>query len=36
MFFREAMFVLIEGCSEKIGGPNKRVEIDTSVFGRRK
>jgi hypothetical protein len=30
------MLVLIEGCSEKIGGPNKTVEIDNSKFGRRK
>jgi hypothetical protein len=26
----------MEGCSEKIGGPNKTVEIDESKFGRRK
>jgi hypothetical protein len=28
--------VYMEGCSEKIGGPNKIVEIDESKFGRRK
>jgi hypothetical protein len=28
--------VYLEGCSEKIGGPNKTVEIDESNFGRRK
>ena len=26
----------MEGCSEKIGGPNKTVEIDGNKFGRRK
>jgi hypothetical protein len=26
----------MEGCSERIGGPNKTVEIDESKFGRRK
>ena len=26
----------MEGCSEKIGGPKKTVEIDDSKFGRRK
>jgi hypothetical protein len=36
MFFREAMLVFIEGCSEKIGGSNKTVEINASMFGRRK
>jgi len=30
------MLVCMEGCSEKIGGPNKTVEIDESKFGRRK
>jgi hypothetical protein len=30
------MLVYMEGCSEKIGGPNKTVEIDESNFGRRK
>jgi hypothetical protein len=28
--------VYMEGCSEKIGGINKTVEIDESKFGRRK
>jgi hypothetical protein len=28
--------VYLEGCSEKIDGPNKTVEIDASKFGRRK
>jgi hypothetical protein len=36
MFCRETMLVLMEGCSEKIGGPNKTVVIDESKFGRRK
>jgi transposase-like protein len=36
MFCREAMLVYLEGCSEKIGGLNKTVEIDESKFGRRK
>jgi hypothetical protein len=26
----------MEGCSEKIGGPNKTVKIDESKFGKRK
>jgi transposase-like protein len=30
------MLVYLEGCSEKIGGPKKTVEIDESKFGRRK
>jgi len=36
MFRREAMLVFLEGCSVKIGCPNKTVEIDESKFGRRK
>jgi transposase-like protein len=36
MFRRETMLVYMEGCSEKIGGSNKTVEIDESTFGRRK
>jgi hypothetical protein len=35
-FCREAMLVYMENCSEKIGGPNKTVEIDESKFGERK
>jgi hypothetical protein len=27
MYCRETMLVYMEGCSEKIGGPNKTVEI---------
>ena len=36
MFCRETMLVFMEGYSEKIGGPNKTVEIYESKFGRRK
>jgi hypothetical protein len=36
MFCRETLLVYLEGCSEKIGGPNETVEIDESEFGRRK
>jgi len=36
MFCRETMLVFMAGCSEKLGGPNKIVEIDESKFGRRK
>ena len=35
-FCRETMLVCMEGCSEKIGGPNKTVEIGESKFGKRK
>jgi transposase-like protein len=35
-FCRERMLVYLEGCSEKIGGTMKTVEIDESKFGRRK
>jgi hypothetical protein len=30
------MLAFLEGSSEKIGGPQKTVEIDDSKFGRRK
>jgi hypothetical protein len=33
---RKTMLMYKEGCSEKIGGPNKTVEIDEIKFGRRK
>jgi hypothetical protein len=33
---RVALLVYLEGYSEKIGDPNKTVEIDESKFGRRK
>jgi transposase-like protein len=36
MFCRETMLVYMEGCSEKIGGPNKTTEIKESKFGRHK
>jgi hypothetical protein len=35
-FCRETMLVYMEGCSEKIGGPNQAVEIDESKFGKSK
>jgi hypothetical protein len=33
---REGMLDYVLGSSQKIGGPNKTVEIDESKFGRRK
>jgi transposase-like protein len=36
MFCKETMLVFLEGCSEKLGGPNQTVEIDESKFGRGK
>jgi hypothetical protein len=30
------MLVFVEGCCEKIDGPNKTVEIDESKFSQRK
>ena len=36
MFCRETMLVFLEGCSVKIDGLNKIVEIDESEFCRRK
>jgi hypothetical protein len=36
MFCRDTMQVFLEGCSVKIGGPKKTVEIDERKFGRRK
>jgi hypothetical protein len=36
MFCRETMMEYLEDCSEKIGGPNKTVEIDETKFGQRK
>ena len=35
-FCKETMLLYKEGCSEKIGGPNKTVDIDKSKFGKRK
>jgi transposase-like protein len=35
MFCRESMFLFLECCSVKIGGPKKTVEIDESKFGKR-
>ena len=35
-FVREAMAVYLEDNSQKIGGPDKTVEIDESKFGKRK
>ena len=34
MFCRETMLEFLEGSSEKIGGPNKTIEIDDSKIGR--
>jgi hypothetical protein len=36
MFCKETMLVFMAGCSEKLGGPNKILEIDESKFGRPK
>ena len=36
MFCRETLLVYLLGCSEKVGSPNKTVEIDECKFGRRK
>ena len=36
VFCRETMLMIMAGCSEKLGGPNKIVEIDESKLGRRK
>jgi len=36
MFCRDTMLVFMSGCSEKLGGLNKIVEVDESKFGRRK
>jgi len=33
MFCRETMMVFMEGCSQKIGGPNNTIEIDKGKFG---
>jgi hypothetical protein len=35
-FCKETMLVYVHGCSEKIGGPDKTVEVDESELGRRK
>ena len=35
-FCTEVMLVYMQGCSEKVGGPNKTVEIDKNKFGVRK
>ena len=35
-YCKEAMLEYVKGCSQRIGGPNKTVEIDESKFGRRK
>ena len=34
-FCRQTMLVYLEGCSERIGGPNKTIEIDMCKFDRR-
>jgi len=36
LFCRKTVLMYMEDCSEKIGGPNKTVDINTSKFGRRK
>lgn len=33
-FCKQAMLVYLEGCSERIGRPNKTVEIDECKLGR--
>jgi len=33
MFCKETTLVFMAGCSEKLGGPNKIVEVDESKFG---
>ena len=36
MFCTDTMLMILEGCSVKIGAPNKTVEIDESKFGRQR
>jgi hypothetical protein len=35
-FCRETILVYMHGCFQKIGGPNKIIEIDESKFGEHK